>query len=134
MPPQISAIGQIHISVTDIDRSIAFYRDVLGLTFLFRVPGQPMAFFDCGGVRLYLGIPEDESFRSQPALYLRVPDIDAAHTELAAAGVPMLGQPHLVHRTDESELWLAAFQDPDGCNLLLMEEHPQPAPSTFTGD
>src|SRR5687767_14822374 len=50
-------VGQIHISVTEIDRSVAFYRDTLGLPFLFRVPGQPMAFFDCGGTRLYLAVP-----------------------------------------------------------------------------
>lgn len=126
MALKISAVGQIHISVTDLDRSIAFYRDVLGLPFLFRVPGQPMAFFDCGGVRLYLGIPEDERFRSQPMLYLRVHDIDAAYKELAAAGVELLDQPHVVNRTDESELWLALFTDPDGCKLALMEERAQP--------
>ena len=61
----LGTIGQIHVSVTDVDRSVAFYRDVLGIPFLFRVPGQPMAFFDCGGVRLYLGVPESEDFRSR---------------------------------------------------------------------
>lgn len=63
------SIGQIHISVSDLDRAVAWYRDVLGLEFLFQVPGQAMAFFNCGGVRLYLGIPENETFRSQPILY-----------------------------------------------------------------
>ena len=64
-------VGQIHISVTDIDRSVAFYRDTLGLPFLFQVPGQSMAFFDCGGTRLYLAVPEP-GFHSQPILYLAV--------------------------------------------------------------
>lgn len=58
----LGTIGQIHVSVTDVERSIAFYRDVLGLPFLFQVPGQPMAFFDCGGVRLYLGVPRTSRF------------------------------------------------------------------------
>jgi catechol 2,3-dioxygenase-like lactoylglutathione lyase family enzyme len=53
----LGTIGQIHVSVSDVDRAVAFYKDVLGMTFLFRVPGQPMAFFDCDGVRLYLGRP-----------------------------------------------------------------------------
>ena len=51
----IQRVGQIHLSVKDIDRAVAFYRDVLELPLLFEVPGQDMAFFDCGGVRLYLG-------------------------------------------------------------------------------
>ena len=72
------SIGQIHISVDDVDRAVAWYRDVLGLEFLFQVPGQPMAFFNCGGVRLYLGRPEDETFRSRPVLYYRVDEIDRA--------------------------------------------------------
>ncbi|GAB3408566.1 VOC family protein [Flindersiella endophytica] len=134
MALEISAVGQIHISVTDLDRSITFYRDVLGLPFLFRVPGQPMAFFDCGGVRLYLGIPEDERFRSQPMLYFTVPDIDAAYAELETAGAELFDRPHIVNRTDDSELWLAVFTDPDGCKLALMEERTQPAPSGFTAD
>jgi catechol 2,3-dioxygenase-like lactoylglutathione lyase family enzyme len=60
----LGPIGQIHVSVTDIERSVSFYRDVLGMSFLFRVPGQPMAFFDCDDVRLYLGRPETPEFRS----------------------------------------------------------------------
>ena len=55
MTGEPNSIGQIHISVDDVDRAVAWYRDVLGLEFLFQVPGQPMAFFNCGGVRLYLG-------------------------------------------------------------------------------
>ena len=99
-------VGQIHISVTDIDRSVAFYRDTLGLPFLFQVPGRPMAFFDCGGTRLYLAV------RS----------IDDAHAALVEAGVEFLDEPHVVPRDDAHELGLAFFTDPDGCRLALMEE------------
>ena len=48
-------IGQLHITVSDLETSVAFYRDVLGLPHLFTVEGQPMAFFQAGAVRLYLG-------------------------------------------------------------------------------
>ena len=61
----LRTIGQIHVSVTDVDRAVAFYRDVLGVPFLFRVQGQPMAFFDCDGVRLYLGVPGSEAYRAR---------------------------------------------------------------------
>jgi catechol 2,3-dioxygenase-like lactoylglutathione lyase family enzyme len=120
----LGAIGQIHVSVTDVDRAVAFYRDVLGIPFLFRVPGQPMAFFDCGGVRLYLGRPEAPDFRSNPVLYFRVHDIDEAYEELRGRGVVFRDAPHLIHRTDDAELWMAFFDDPDGNHLALMAERP----------
>jgi len=118
----LGTIGQIHVSVSDLDRSVAFYRDVLGVTFLFQVPGQPMAFFDCDGVRLYLGRPESPEFRSNPVLYFDVPDIDEAFIALGERGVEFRDEPHVVHRTDATELWMTAFTDPDGINLVLMSE------------
>jgi catechol 2,3-dioxygenase-like lactoylglutathione lyase family enzyme len=124
---RIEGIGQIHISSDDLPRSIAFYRDILGLTFLFEVPGQPMAFFDCGGVRLYIGKPEREEFRSRPLLYLRVANIRQAYDVLKGRGVAFMQEPHVVHRTESSELWMAGFKDPDGTNLVLMSDVPVPA-------
>jgi catechol 2,3-dioxygenase-like lactoylglutathione lyase family enzyme len=118
----VSTIGQIHVSVSDIDRSVAFYRDVLGARFLFQVPQQAMAFFDLGGVRLYLGKPESPDFRSSPILYFTVDDVDEAHRELRRRGVEFLDEPHVVNRTESSELWMAFFRDPDGTNLALMED------------
>jgi catechol 2,3-dioxygenase-like lactoylglutathione lyase family enzyme len=129
----LGPIGQIHVSVTDVDRAVAFYRDLLGIPFLFRVPGQPMAFFDCDGVRLYLGKPESEEFRSNPILYFRVEDIEEAHDALIDRGVSFSETPHVVHRTEDAELWMAAFKDPDGNNLVLMAERPagEAQPSLF---
>ena len=118
----LGAIGQIHVSVTDVDRAVAFYRDVLGLPFLFQVPGQPMAFFDCDGVRLYLGRPESEAFRSNPILYFSVPDIDEAFAALGERGIRFNDTPHVVHQTETTELWMTAFDDPDGNHLVLMSE------------
>ena len=120
----LRTIGQIHVSVTDVDRAVAFYRDVLGITFLFRVQGQPMAFFDCDGVRLYLGVPEADEFRSCGVLYFTVEDIAEAHRVLAERGVEFRDEPHLVHRAESSELWMAFFTDPDGNNLALMADLP----------
>jgi catechol 2,3-dioxygenase-like lactoylglutathione lyase family enzyme len=119
---KIEGIGQIHISVDDIGRAIEFYRDTLGLELLFEVPGQSMAFFDCGGVRLYLGKPETEEFRSRPLLYYRVDSVRKAHETLVDRGVEFSSPPHVVHRTDAIELWMAGFSDPDGNQLVLMGE------------
>lgn len=120
----VGPLGQLHISVTDLDRSIAFYRDVLQVPFLFRVPGQPMAFFQSGDVRLYLGIPESEEFRSHNVLYFTVDDIDAEQARLEGLGVTFLDKPHIVNRTEESELWMSFFVDPDDHKLALMQDKP----------
>lgn len=121
----VRGIGQLHVSVSDLERSVAFYRDVLGLRHLFTVEGQPMAFFDDGkGVRLYLGVPENERFRSHPLVYYRVDDVETAWSEVTQAGAQELTAPHLVHRNDSTEIWMAFVADPDGTPLALMEERP----------
>ena len=120
----ITGLGQLHISVSDMDRSVAWYRDVLGLDFLFQVPGQPMAFFQCGGTRFYLGVPENEQFRSRPVMYLTVPDIAAAREEIAGRGGEFIDRLHVVHRDQASELWMTSLLDPDGTPVTLMESRP----------
>lgn len=118
----LGRVAQIHISVADLDRAVAFYRDVLGLPLLFVVPGQPMAFFQAGDVRLYLGVPEAPEFRSHTVVYYEVADIDAEYARLAALGVAFLDEPHVVHRDDSGELWMAFFNDPDGHHLAITQQ------------
>src|SRR5579872_5369554 len=105
-PVSLSRIGQIAIVVHDVERATAFYRDTLGMRFLFAFPG--LAFFDCGGVRLMLSRAEDPKL-DHPAsiLYYRVADIEATHQALAARGVRFESGPHLVARMPDHELWLA---------------------------
>ncbi len=97
-PFELRSIGQVAINVHDLERAIEFYRDVLGLEFLFSAPPQ-MAFFNCGGVRLLLGVPEEKEF-DHPAsiLYYRVDDIDDAHQKLLARGASFEREPLAVHR------------------------------------
>jgi methylmalonyl-CoA/ethylmalonyl-CoA epimerase len=117
----LSQIGQIAINVQDVERATAFYRDTLGMRFLFAFPG--LAFFDCGGVRLMLSPAEDPKL-DHPAsiLYYRVADIEAAHQALAARGVRFETGPHLVARMPDHELWLADFYDSEENLLALMAE------------
>lgn len=119
---QLQVIGQIHVGVRDIRRAVSFYRDVLGMSLLFEVPEQGMAFFDCGGVRLYLGTDSSDELPSNPLIYYRVADMDEAYRILKGRGVEFSREPHVVHRTPEYELWLAGFQDPEGNFIHIMCE------------
>jgi methylmalonyl-CoA/ethylmalonyl-CoA epimerase len=119
---ELTQIGQIAINVHDLQRAVAFYRDTLGVRFLFQAPGG-LAFFDCGGVRLMLGVAEKSEF-SHPAsvLYYKVPDIIAAYETLTSRGVTFIDVPHLIARLPTHELWMTFFRDSEENVLALMEE------------
>ena len=121
-PFGLATIGQVMIPVSDVGRAASFYRDQLGMRFLFDFPH--MAFFDADGVRLYLAEPEDAAFQGRATLYFRVPDLDAAVAALEARGVAFTIRPHLVHRDAANELWMAFTTDPDGNNIGVMSEVP----------
>ena len=119
---QHSGIGQIALTVSNVADATAFYRDRVGLKFLFEVPG--MSFFDAGGPRLLLGQAEPGSTAAPGStiLYFRVDDIEAAHRELSARDVPCLREPRLAHRAGDHDLWLAFYRDPDENRFALMSE------------
>ena len=119
-----TGVGQLHITVSDLDASVRWYRDVLGLPHLFTVEGRPMAFLQAGSVRLYLGATEDERFRSRPVVYYDVEDVDASYAEVTGRGAESLSTPHVVHRDGDTELWMAFVADPDGNPVGLMAERP----------
>ncbi len=119
-----SSVAQVMIPVEDFERGISFYRDILGIPFLFAAPPQ-MAFFMCGSVRLLVGVmPPGQQAQRGSAIYFRVADIEAVYSSLKAKGVQFLASPHAINRTPSSELWLAEFRDPDGNQLALMAEVP----------
>jgi len=122
----ISQIGQIAINVHDPDRATAFYRDVLGLPLLFQAGA--LSFFDCGGVRLMLSRAEKPEFNHPSSiLYFRVPDISAAHIKLRESGVRMEGEPHLIAKMPDHDLWMTFFRDSEDNFLGLMSETKRPA-------
>jgi methylmalonyl-CoA/ethylmalonyl-CoA epimerase len=117
----LSALGQIAMTAHDVPRATAFYRDRLGLPFLFEFPN--LAFFDCGGVRLMLSRPEKPEFdHPGSVLYFKVSDIDAAHADLTAKGVEFIEPPHLIAKLPDHDLWMAFFKDTEGNTLALMHE------------
>ena len=117
----ITEVGQIAINAHDVQRAIGFYRDVLGLRYLFEIPNA--AFFMAGDLRLMLGTAEKPEL-DHPAsiLYYKVPDIHAAHQSLKEAGARMEDEPHLLARMPDHELWMCFFRDTEDNLLALMSE------------
>jgi methylmalonyl-CoA/ethylmalonyl-CoA epimerase len=118
----LQTIGQISINAKDLARAVGFYRDVLGLTFLFEAPPQ-LAFFDCGGVRLMLGRAEKAEFdHPGSVLYYKVADIQASYETLRGRGVSFIDEPHVIARLPDHVLWMCFFHDTEGNTLALMSE------------
>lgn len=118
---EITGIGQIAIPVHDLDRAVEFYRHKLDLSHLFSVP--KLAFFDCGGIRLMLSVPEKAEFdHPSSILYLKVPDIQAAYQTLSARGVHFEDNPHVVAQLESHDLWMTFFRDSENNLLSLMSE------------
>ena len=120
----LSQIGQISVNAHDLDRAAAFYRDTLGIKHLFTVP--KMAFFDCGGIRLMLAIPERSDLdHPSSILYFKVPDIQKAYETLQSRGVHFANKPILVAPMATHDLWLVEFRDSENNVLALMSEVPK---------
>ena len=119
--PGIAQIGQIAIAVKDVPTAATFYRDVLGLPFLFEASG--LVFFDCGGVRLMLSRPEQAEF-DHPAsiIYYKVVNIEESAAVLRTRGVTFEREPHVIAKMPSHDLWMAFLRDPDGNLLGLMSE------------
>jgi catechol 2,3-dioxygenase-like lactoylglutathione lyase family enzyme len=117
----LSAIGQIAITVHDLDRAVTFYQTTLGMKLLFRVPN--LAFFDCSGIRLMLTIPEKPEF-DHPAsvIYYKVADLPSVHAALVARNVKFEALPHLIAKMPDHDLWMAFLRDSEGNLLGLMSE------------
>jgi methylmalonyl-CoA/ethylmalonyl-CoA epimerase len=119
-------IGQIAIVIKDLARATAFYRDALGLPFLFEAPG--LAFFQAGSVRLMLSRAEDPEFdHPSSILYFNVEDILEAHRTLAGRGVRFRQPPHAVHNAGDRSLWIADFEDSEQNIFALMAWRPNQA-------
>ena len=122
--PTLSTIRQIAITVSDVDAALTFYRDVLGLTFLFSA-GPNLAFLDAAGIRVMLSTPQGSGAVGQNSiLYFKVSDIVAVHAALVERGAKDERAPQLAAKMPDHELWTGFLRDPDGNLVGLMEEKP----------
>ena len=115
-------LGQIAITVSDVGKALAFYRDVLGLKFLFSA-GPNLAFLAAGDVRIMLTTPQGHGAPgANSVLYFKVTDIAAAHAAIVARGAASERAPQLTAKMPDHELWIGFVRDPDGNLVGLMEE------------
>ena len=118
----VSDIGQIAITVGDVERALVFYRDALGLAFLFS-PAPTLAFLQAGTVRLMLSTPQGAgAVGANSVLYFKVADIEAVFAAIVARGATQERAPQLAARLPDHVLWIGFVRDPDGNLVGLMEE------------
>jgi len=116
----LNDIGQIALTVRDLARAKDFYQNTLGMSFLF--DAGTMAFFQCGAIRLMIGLSEEVVPIGGTILYFKVPDLQKVHGVLKDRDVDFVQPPHLVARMPDHELWMAFLKDPEGNTLGLMSE------------
>ncbi|MFT5370273.1 MAG: methylmalonyl-CoA/ethylmalonyl-CoA epimerase [Candidatus Latescibacterota bacterium] len=114
----LTKIQQIAIGVDDLEKSTAFYRDQLGMQFLFGA--GHMSFFNCDGLRFMLTTLKHNDANS--LIYFDVPDIQTAFETLKNRGVSFDDEPHTVHETDTMAIWMTFFKDLEGNILAISSE------------
>jgi DNA-binding CsgD family transcriptional regulator/predicted enzyme related to lactoylglutathione lyase len=126
----LGPIGQVSLSIRDVKRAERFYGETLGLPHHFTF--GDLAFFDAGGVRLYLHRKDEADWRPGSIVYFLTDDIADAHRQLTGRGVRFTGAPHLIYTDDATgtEEWMAFFEDGEGNTLALMSRVPGPAASS----
>jgi len=122
MNPALSRIGQIAVTVSSVEKALAFYRDILGLEFLFS-PGPNLAFLRAGEVRIMLSTPQGSgSVGANSILYFHVAGVESAHQAFVSSGATSERPPQLAAKMPDHELWIGFLRDPDGNLVGLMEE------------
>jgi len=115
-------LGQIAVNVENVERTVAFYKEVIKLTLLFEMEG--LAFFQCGETRLLLSKPEREEFNHPSSvLYFQVEDLNSEVSRMKNAGAVFIDEPHMVAKVGDIETWMAFFKDTEGNTHALMNEH-----------
>lgn len=119
----LEKIMQIALSVTDLPRAKDFYQNTLGMRFLFET--GPLAFFQCGDIRLMISAAESEKPNRATLIYFKVADIQGTYEALRAKGVEFSDPPHVIAKMPDHDLWLTYVKDPDGNLLGVMCELPR---------
>lgn len=116
----LGAIGQISRNVSNLEKSLQWYTEKLGLNCLFSF--DTVAFLDCNGTRLFLSQSETGS-SPESILYFQVANIHGAKREMEARGIVFSHAPHMIYKHDDgTEEWMAFFCDPDDRPLAIITQ------------
>lgn len=122
MTTKVSSIKQITITVSDVDKALEFYRDILGLEFLFTA-GPSLAFLNADGVRIMLSTPQGAgAVGANSILYFNVNDIESSYKTFVEQGAKAEREPQLAANMPDHDLWTGFLRDPDDNLVGLMEE------------
>ena len=122
MEHKVADIGQIAITVSDVSQALVFYRDVLGLEFLFS-PAPTLAFLRAGSVRVMLSTPQGAgAVGTNSVLYFKVNEIENVFASILERGAQLERPPQLAAQMPDHALWIGFVRDPDGNLVGLMEE------------
>ncbi|HEY9030587.1 MAG TPA: VOC family protein [Kangiella sp.] len=125
MNTKVSSIKQIAITVSDVEKALVFYRDILGLGFLFSA-GPNLAFLNADGVRIMLSTPQGAgAVGANSILYFNAKDIEKAYKEFVEKGAKVEREPQLAANMPDHDLWTGFLRDPDDNLVGLMEEKPK---------
>jgi len=98
-----------------------FYKNLLELPLLFNT--DTMAFFDCGGIRLMLSLPEKKQYtNASSVLYFQVDDITQSYNQMKEKGISFIDKPHAVAKMSSTETWMVFFNDTEGNIHALTSE------------
>ena len=116
----LDRIGQIALTVVDLAAAKRFYGETLGMKFLF--DAGTMAFYQCGDIRLLIGLSETPITPAGTILYFKVDELEAVCAALKGQGVELMQDAHLIAKMPDHDLWIAFVKDPSGNVLGLMSE------------
>lgn len=115
-------LGQLAITVSDVEHALSFYRDILGLHFLF-APSENLAFLQSGSVRIMLSTPQGAGEIGKNSIpYFKVESIQEFYDTAINKGALQEREPQLAAQMPDHELWTGFLRDPDNNLIGLMEE------------
>lgn len=122
MTNEISELGQLAVTVENVDKSLEFYRDILGLKFLFS-PSENLVFLQCGPTRIMLSTPQGAGEVGKNSIpYFTVSEIEKFYEQAITRGAVKEREPQFAAQMPDHELWIGFLKDPDGNLVGIMEE------------
>lgn len=122
MSSEITEIGQLAITVENVESSLRFYRDILGLEFLF-APSEELAFLKCGATRIMLSTPQGVGEIGKNSIpYFKTTNIEEFYDKAVSEGATVERKPRKAAQMPDHELWIGFLRDPDSNLVGIMEE------------